>query len=63
MKHIDQTMVENDMSVTITATVADTPQLKWWLLSFGGGVKVVKPAQLKKQMKIEVQQMQDKYEK
>jgi predicted DNA-binding transcriptional regulator YafY len=31
----------------VTATVADTPQLVWWLLGFGGGVEVVAPRELR----------------
>lgn len=36
-----------DDELRVTATVADTPQLKWWLLGFGGGVEVRKPASLR----------------
>jgi predicted DNA-binding transcriptional regulator YafY len=31
----------------VTATVADTPQLVWWLLGFGGGVEVLGPHELR----------------
>ena len=33
--------------LTIVATVADTPQLKWWLLGFGDGVEVIAPELLR----------------
>ena len=59
----DQTISENDAVLTVTATVADTPQLKWWLLSFGSGVKVLKPARLSKLLKVEIEQMQYIYQK
>ena len=29
--------------ITVTATVADTPQLRWWILGFGDGVEVLTP--------------------
>lgn len=35
----------------IAATVADTPQLQWWLLGFGEGVRVAKPEAIRKAMK------------
>jgi predicted DNA-binding transcriptional regulator YafY len=36
--------------VTVSATVMDTPQLRWWLLGFGGRVEVLKPAGLRRRM-------------
>jgi predicted DNA-binding transcriptional regulator YafY len=36
-----------DDELRVTATVADTPQLKWWLLGFGEGVEVVGPSALR----------------
>jgi predicted DNA-binding transcriptional regulator YafY len=44
---IDQTIVKDNDRLTVTATVADTPQLVWWLLSFGAGVEVVAPTVLR----------------
>lgn len=44
----DQTLTElEDGSVKLVATVADTPQLAWWLLGLGDGVEVVRPAALR----------------
>jgi predicted DNA-binding transcriptional regulator YafY len=40
-----EALADNDLRVT--ATVADTPQLKWWLLGFGEGVEVVAPSSLR----------------
>jgi predicted DNA-binding transcriptional regulator YafY len=36
-----------DDELRVTATIADTPQLKWWLLGFGEGVEVVAPTTLR----------------
>ena len=38
---------EVDGRVRLRATVADTPQLRWWLLAFGDAVEVAGPAALK----------------
>jgi predicted DNA-binding transcriptional regulator YafY len=35
-----------DGKFKVKATVADTPQLHWWLLGFGAGVKVIAPESL-----------------
>lgn len=44
----DQVLTElEDGSVKLVATVADTPQLAWWLLGLGDGVEVVKPTALR----------------
>jgi predicted DNA-binding transcriptional regulator YafY len=43
----DQSIEElADGKLRVTATVADTPQLHWWLLGFGAGVKVIAPRPL-----------------
>ncbi len=34
----------------LTATVNDTAQLHWWLLSFGSKVEVLEPAGLREEM-------------
>lgn len=47
----DQQMTEkSDGRVLVKATVADTAQLRWWLLGFGAQVVVLKPALLRKEM-------------
>ena len=44
----DQVILElADGKLRVTATVADTPQLQWWLLGFGANVKVAAPSQLR----------------
>ena len=35
--------------VRLQATVADTAQLRWWLMGFGGGVEVIKPVSLRQE--------------
>ncbi len=47
----DQQVEEIDAGLLrVTATVAKTPQLRWWLLGFGEGVEVVKPTELRHAM-------------
>lgn len=38
---------EGDAQVTVRVTVADTQQLRWWLLGFGDKVEVLEPAALR----------------
>lgn len=44
---LDQVIVKEDDELMVTATVADTPQLVWWLLGFGDGVEVLEPIALR----------------
>ncbi len=37
----------SDGQLRVTATVAKTPQLQWWLLGFGEGVEVVNPEEIR----------------
>jgi predicted DNA-binding transcriptional regulator YafY len=47
----DQAVVdEDDEHITLSATVADTAQLRWWLLSFGSNVEVLGPEGLRGEM-------------
>ena len=41
---------EDDDHFRLTATVDDTAQLRWWLLSFGSRVEVLEPAGLREEM-------------
>jgi predicted DNA-binding transcriptional regulator YafY len=52
----------SDETVELTASVKDTPQLKWWLLALGSGVKVLEPSDLKENIKISLQQTIKLYE-
>ena len=48
---LDQTLTEQpDGWVLVEATVADTGQLRWWLMGFGGRVEVVEPAGLREEL-------------
>lgn len=46
----------------ITATVMDTEQLRWWLLSLGAGVEVRRPAALRRAMTEETTAMARRYQ-
>jgi len=47
----DQVMSDEDHDhFRLTATVNDTAQLRWWLLSFGSKVEVLEPAGLREEM-------------
>lgn len=52
----------DDNHVRVTATVANTPQLEWWLMGFGDAVEVVKPASLREGIREMVQNMAARYQ-
>jgi len=53
----DQKLTEiKDGSVHLTAKVADTPQLLWWILGLGDGVEILKPAKLRKTVQVTLSQ-------
>lgn len=59
----NQTLTElEDGNIKLIATVADTPQLAWWLLGLGDGVEVVKPAALRQSIAETIARMQAIYE-
>lgn len=41
---------KSDSEVVLSATVADTAQLRWWLLGFGDQVEIMKPKKLRDEM-------------
>lgn len=47
---IDQHITVETDGLTVTATVANTPQLVWWLLGMGAGVEVLAPSQVRIQI-------------
>ncbi len=47
--------------VLVEAIVADTPQLRWWLLGFGAQVEVLEPAELREWMVETVKGMAEVY--
>lgn len=50
-----------DGSVEITASVDDTEELRWWLLSLGTGVEVLAPAQLRRSIGATVRKLARRY--
>ena len=52
-----------DERLKVTATIADTPQLLWWLMGFGEGVKIVSPAKLLDAMAATAEEMVRVYHK
>lgn len=48
-------------TLTVTASVADTPQLEWWLLGFGGGVEVLEPESLRRSLSETAARMTARY--
>lgn len=63
--HLEETPLSDDQKLTdqpdgnvlVEATVADTGQLRWWLLGFGGRVEVLEPQSLRKEMKGHAERM------
>jgi predicted DNA-binding transcriptional regulator YafY len=43
-------MVDSKGCLTLTLRVADTPELEGWILSFGAGVRVLRPASLRERV-------------
>ena len=52
-----RTTEQEDGSILLEATVADTAQLRWWLAAFGSQVEVLEPASLREQFQAEVRQL------
>lgn len=50
-----------DGRILIKATVLDTAQLRWWLMSFGAGVEVRKPAALREELSKKLQDAAELY--
>lgn len=57
----DQTLKEGGDSVTLTATVPDTAQLRWWLLGFGEQVEVMSPPTLRHEIAATAKGMAARY--
>lgn len=61
--HADQVATQQaDGRLRIVATVTDTPQLLWWLLSLGDGVEVVKPKTLRQSIAENIARMSALYQ-
>ncbi|MCF8177118.1 MAG: WYL domain-containing protein [Sulfuritalea sp.] len=51
-----------DDELHVTATIANTPQLRWWILGFGEGVEVTSPTELRQSIAITAKEMLARYE-
>ncbi len=56
------TPLEDKGWVLVTATVADTDQLHWWLLGFGSQVEVLEPLELREKFQAIARSLLDVYE-
>ena len=59
----DQEYIEEEGSVRIRATVSNTLQLRWWLMSFGEKVEVLGPDSLRKEFAETARAMRAAYKK
>lgn len=57
----DQALTEGDGYTEVRATVADTAELRWWLLGFGEHVEVLRPAALRRAMRAHARAMAGLY--
>lgn len=57
----DQALKVADGHVTLTATVPDTAQLRWWLLGFGDDVEVLAPPALRQEIANAAEGMASQY--
>ncbi|MGS1015201.1 helix-turn-helix transcriptional regulator [Rhodanobacter sp. UC4450_H17] len=69
--YLDERKLSPDQTLTpirgreeqrLSATVANTDQLRWWLRSFGANVEVVKPASLRRKLASEFAEMAELYQ-
>lgn len=70
-EHLNETALSRDQVIeenpdnpdclTVSATVADTPQLRWWLLGFGAGIEVLEPISLRQNLSQEIVRMAERY--
>ena len=47
---LEQQIQQDDSTFILTATVADSWQLRWWILSQGNGIEVIEPEELRKEI-------------
>jgi len=67
--HLSETPVSKDQKykeekngkIRISGTVADTEQLRWWILGFGENVEVIKPKALRDEVKGRVKSLSSIY--
>jgi len=58
----DQIVEETDRGYSITATVDDTPQLRWWILAQGEAITVIEPKELQQEIAGELRRAARKYQ-
>jgi predicted DNA-binding transcriptional regulator YafY len=58
----DQKTINVKEGLRISATVIDSWQLRWWILSMGDNIKVLKPARLSKEIYSTLKKAADQYE-
>lgn len=56
-----ETEADRGGTLLVNATVADTPQLRWWLLGFGDGVEVLSPVSLRHELSATAARMMQRY--
>ena len=59
----DQEFIQEDESVLIKATVANTQQLRWWLRAFGEQIEVIQPRDLRREFSRTAKAMRRRYRK
>lgn len=67
--HLEETPLSDDQQLTcqedgnvfVEATAADTRQLRWWLLGFGGRIEVLEPNELRNELKDHAAKMMSRY--
>ena len=57
-----RTTTQDDGRVLVEASVADTADLRWWLLSFGAGVEVLSPETLRDEFRCHARGLQSLYQ-
>lgn len=58
----NQTVVTDEKGLTVSAEVADSEELRWWILGFGPLVEVLEPRRLRTEVAGLVQKMAARYE-
>ncbi|MGB1560731.1 MAG: helix-turn-helix transcriptional regulator [Sinimarinibacterium flocculans] len=57
----DQTISTQGEACIASATVADTAELRWWLLSYGAQIEVLKPPSLRRELAATIAEMAARY--
>lgn len=59
----DQTLTALDDGFTLSASVHDTWQLQWWILSQGARIVIQSPCELRQSIQQQIEQMHQNYQK